>query len=164
MVMTIIQTAFPKYFTLEEAEQLLPKVARLVRQLRQLQESISLLESIEVDINFDEDNFDEDNFDEEMDEEINAEASEQMTEGYVMEPSMVAMNKQFHKLWYQFYEKAEQLENLGCILKDVDLGLVDFPHQFQGREVFLCWRLGEKQIRSWHGLGSGFDSRKPIIR
>jgi hypothetical protein len=50
----------------------------------------------------------------------------------------------------------------GGVPKDLELGLVDFLGLVEGREVNLCWRYGEKQIRFWHGLHEGFGGRKPI--
>ena len=50
----------------------------------------------------------------------------------------------------------------GGVPKDLELGLVDFLGLVQGREVNLCWRYGEKQIRFWHGLDEGFGGRKAI--
>ena len=52
--------------------------------------------------------------------------------------------------------------NTGAELKDVDLGLVDFPAWKDGVEVLLCWRLGEEKISYWHGRDSGFMGRMPI--
>lgn len=58
---------------------------------------------------------------------------------------------------------AEDVEGIGCILRDVDAGLVDFPARARGgRTVFLCWRLGEPAIAFWHGTGEGFAGRKPL--
>src|SRR5690348_13106143 len=50
----------------------------------------------------------------------------------------------------------EEVQQLGCVVKDLDIGLVDFPTQFQGREVYLCWKLGEPAIEFWHGIDEGF--------
>jgi hypothetical protein len=50
----------------------------------------------------------------------------------------------------------------GGVPKDLELGLVDFLGLLEGREVNLCWRYGEKQVRFWHGLDEGFGGRKPI--
>lgn len=55
-----------------------------------------------------------------------------------------------------------QLEGYGCLIKDLKLGLVDFPTLFRGKEVYLCWKLGEESIRYWHGIDEGFTGRKPI--
>jgi hypothetical protein len=49
-------------------------------------------------------------------------------------------------------------------VKDLDIGLVDFPTTFNGVEVYLCWKLGEPGIEFWHGVEEGFRGRKPIDR
>jgi len=56
----------------------------------------------------------------------------------------------------------ESLEELGCLIKDLDVGLVDFPARYRGREVYLCWKLGESEIGWWHGTEEGFAGRKLI--
>ncbi len=58
-------------------------------------------------------------------------------------------------------EALQELIDLGCQIKDLETGLVDFPTLFRGREVFLCWKLGEEAIEFWHG-DEGFRGRKPI--
>ena len=55
-----------------------------------------------------------------------------------------------------------QIESAGCEIKGVHEGLVDFPSIREGREVYLCWRMPEKEIRFWHDLHSGFAGRQPI--
>jgi hypothetical protein len=54
----------------------------------------------------------------------------------------------------------EQIHRLGCQVKDLELGLVDFPSQRDGRDVLLCWRLGEPAVLYWHGPDEGFASRR----
>jgi hypothetical protein len=56
----------------------------------------------------------------------------------------------------------EQINRWGIVIKDVDTGLVDFPHLRNGNEVYLCWRLGEPQVGYWHDIGSGFAGRQPL--
>jgi hypothetical protein len=56
----------------------------------------------------------------------------------------------------------EQIAEEGIILRDPETGLVDFPAEIDGREVFLCWRLGEAEVGFWHDTQSGFSSRKPL--
>lgn len=51
---------------------------------------------------------------------------------------------------------------MGGVTKDLGMGLVDFPHLRDGREVNLCWRHGERRIRFWHGLDEGYAGRKPL--
>jgi hypothetical protein len=59
-------------------------------------------------------------------------------------------------------EALERVQENGCLVKDLDLGLVDFPTRYHGEEVYLCWKLGEKRIQFWHGVQEGFRGRKPI--
>lgn len=56
----------------------------------------------------------------------------------------------------------EHIQELGCIIKDLDIGLIDFPTLYHGEEVYLCWKLGEPGIEFWHGTHEGFAGRKPI--
>jgi hypothetical protein len=55
-----------------------------------------------------------------------------------------------------------ELEEVGCELKDPQVGLIDYPGRHQGRDVLLCWRLGEERIHFWHELTTGVAGRKPI--
>jgi hypothetical protein len=50
----------------------------------------------------------------------------------------------------------------GCLVKDLDTGLLDFPGRFNGQEIYYCWRVGEERIRFYHGQDEGFSARKPI--
>ncbi len=56
----------------------------------------------------------------------------------------------------------ERIEQIGVLIKDLDIGLIDFLTRYQGREVCLCWKLGEERIRFWHGTDEGYAGRKPI--
>lgn len=56
----------------------------------------------------------------------------------------------------------EEIESTGCLLKDLDIGLVDFPCRVAAREFYLCWKLGEPSIHFWHNTDEGFARRKPI--
>ncbi len=56
----------------------------------------------------------------------------------------------------------QQLQEFGCVIKDLDIGLIDFPTEFDGAEVYLCWKLGEDGIGWWHGVDEGFRGRKAI--
>ena len=55
-----------------------------------------------------------------------------------------------------------RIHEVGALVKDLDDGLVDFPATRDGRDVLLCWRLGEDEIGFWHGLDEGFSGRKPL--
>ena len=56
----------------------------------------------------------------------------------------------------------ERIQETGCLVKDLDKGLVDFPTLFRGREVYLCWKMDEPSIAFWHGVEEGFAGRKRI--
>jgi len=54
------------------------------------------------------------------------------------------------------------LHGAGCVVKDIEQGLVDWYARAGGRDVFLCWKLGEKQVQYWHELEAGYPGRRPI--
>jgi hypothetical protein len=56
-----------------------------------------------------------------------------------------------------------QIDRLGITLRDIERGLIDFPALSSGRQVWLCWQLGETDIEYWHELETGFGSRRPLI-
>jgi hypothetical protein len=55
-----------------------------------------------------------------------------------------------------------EIDAIGVQVKDLDIGLLDFPCEVDGEIVLLCWRLGEKSITHWHSTTEGFAGRKPI--
>jgi hypothetical protein len=57
----------------------------------------------------------------------------------------------------------QELRGLGVELKDYYTGLVDFPCRMDGREVYLCWRLGEPEVAHWHELDAGFAGRQRLL-
>lgn len=64
------------------------------------------------------------------------------------------------------FEKIERgmarIHALGAQVKDINRGLVDFPHKREGRDVLLCWQFGEEQIGYWHDEETGFRGRQPL--
>ncbi len=68
-----------------------------------------------------------------------------------------------------FYAMADTLRDClqaiaatGCVIKDLEVGLVDWPALHQGREVWLCWKYGEREVGWWHDVQSGFAGRRPV--
>ena len=55
-----------------------------------------------------------------------------------------------------------ELSDIGCELKDYQAGLIDFTGRHQGRDVCLCWRLGEEKVENWHEIDGGFAGRQPV--
>jgi len=78
-------------------------------------------------------------------------------------------SREQNKAEKELEEKLDRLQNLvdelgevGCELKDYQSGLVDFTGRHQGRDVCLCWKLGEGTVGYWHELQTGFAGRKPV--
>jgi hypothetical protein len=63
---------------------------------------------------------------------------------------------------HSFQSSIERVQEFGCLVKDLDIGLIDFPTVFKGEEVYLCWKLGEGSIQFWHGVQEGFRGRRAI--
>lgn len=61
-----------------------------------------------------------------------------------------------------YEERLESFQQLGCLMKNVESGLVDFYSHHDGRLVFLCWKLGEEQVSHWHEIRTGFPGRRPV--
>jgi len=55
-----------------------------------------------------------------------------------------------------------RIEAYGCVVKDIDLGLLDFPALRDGRQVYLCWKSGEASVGHWHGTDETFVDRKRL--
>jgi len=55
-----------------------------------------------------------------------------------------------------------EIHATGVQVKDLDMGLLDFPFEVDGQTILLCWKLGEKSIAHWHGMQEGYAGRKPI--
>lgn len=132
-----------KIFSVDEANRLLTQVTPLVQQLQGLQQSI-------VKTNH------------ELDASVQKLAQ---GNGYpIQEIKQKIQELTQHQLHLieAFQSALQQLETLGCLLKDINLGLVDFYTLRNGELVFLCWRLGEGRIRFWHRLDDGFAGRQPL--
>jgi hypothetical protein len=63
---------------------------------------------------------------------------------------------------YNLYLAIERIRELGVVLKDLDMGLLDFPHERNGRVVFLCWHPPEESVEYWHDLDAGYAGRQPL--
>src|SRR5262245_41540663 len=62
----------------------------------------------------------------------------------------------------QVSNNVKAIQELGILVKDLEMGLCDFPHFRDGRVVFLCWKLGEQEIRWWHETTTGYKDRCPL--
>jgi hypothetical protein len=130
-----------KYFKREEAEALLPLIGRCLRQARDSKEQV-----------------------EGLDRELSQASARIMVLGGSLPAygKLAATREQREKLVAQLQEAVNQIQETGCVVKDLDEGLVDFPALREGEEVYLCWKLGEERIAYWHGMEEGFAGRKPL--
>jgi len=134
----------PKFFTVEEAEKLIgmlettfERIKRNKQQFLWLQEEISILKLI-VGCGADDDN-----------------------------PDAKDLNEKtikFKRVSREIERDIATVEESGCILRDVDQGLVDFFSIQSGTVVFLCWKKGENSIKYWHSIHDGFAGRQPLLR
>ena len=86
-----------------------------------------------------------------------------MTGGSAVNTNQAASLKAAKELTARLLKETfDEFSAIGCLIKDLDIGLVDFPTLYHGKEVYLCWRLGEPSIDFWHGVDEGFRGRKPI--
>jgi hypothetical protein len=120
------------YFTPQEADAVIPRLSDALRHLTQIK---GMLEKAQDSLR------DSDNL------------------------TLVEFSRQKRKLnriLSDLYRQIEEIEEFGCVIKDIDTCLVDFPAKMFDREVWLCWRLGEPRIMYWHAKDEGFSSRKPL--
>lgn len=59
-------------------------------------------------------------------------------------------------------DAVERVNDMGCLVKDIELGLVDFYAMQDGEPVLLCWQFGEPAVTHWHGVDEGYAGRKPL--
>ena len=76
--------------------------------------------------------------------------------------SIARVRSEHNRLIAQIKDALERIHATGCVVKDLDTGLLDFPAILKNEEVYLCWRLGEDRIRFYHRQDEGFSGRKPI--
>jgi hypothetical protein len=74
----------------------------------------------------------------------------------------VVLREQVDEIARRINAYIAELEEIGCVLKGFDDGLVDFRGEVDGREVWLCWKLGEPEVGHWHELDEGYRNRRPL--
>jgi hypothetical protein len=79
-------------------------------------------------------------------------------------PQNVTMQAQLDACMTKLEDFVDELSEIGCELKDYQIGLIDFVGRHDGRDVYLCWKLGEESIAYWHELDSGFAGRQPVAK
>ena len=71
-----------------------------------------------------------------------------------------ALQSQLDSALEQLQDYVDELGSIGVELKDYESGLIDFPGRHQGRDIYLCWKLGEEKVTHWHELHSGYAGRQ----
>lgn len=71
-------------------------------------------------------------------------------------------SRAFTELKAEIVRLINRIESHGCVVKDIDLGLLDFPSMREGRPVYLCWKAGETELAHWHGTDESFADRKGL--
>ena len=130
-----------KRFTLAEAQRLIPQVDRLLREAIDLRSEYDEAESA-----------------------IQSFAERVMMMGGMSVDRGAALDARNRRdsAAGRLRAAIELVQEFGCIVKDLDSGLIDFPTLFRGVEVYMCWKLGEPAIEFWHGVDEGFRGRKAI--
>jgi hypothetical protein len=128
-------------FTLDEAQSLLPILESL---LRTAIEGKKLIETVEAEL-------------QELAHRVF------LSGGLLVNIIQVARRKaEREKTIQRVKDTLAEIDATGVQVKDLDIGLLDFPCQVEGRTVLLCWKLGEQGITHWHDTSEGFAGRKPI--
>lgn len=128
-------------FTLREAEELLPVLEGLLRSAMAAKKR-----SEQIDAHF---------------QEVNTQIL--LRGGMLLDIVPLArLQKERQKLLQKIKDINAEITALGVQVKDLDIGLLDFPCRVDGKTILLCWKLGEKRIAHWHGMKEGFPGRKLI--
>jgi len=127
---------FPKLFSAHEANALIPRLEALIREL---QANAGSLRSRIAEL---------------------AEADDKIDSMRLQE--IIELHPELKGAAAKMAEVVGEIEELGCFLKDIDLGLIDFPCEIGDDIVFLCWQYGEHEVLAWHAIDSGFAQRRPL--
>jgi len=76
--------------------------------------------------------------------------------------SATRLRAEVDKFVQQAKDAVAEIDAIGVQVKDLDMGLLDFPHMIDGEIVLLCWKMGESRIDFWHTVDAGFRGRQPI--
>ena len=122
------------YFTVNEANKILPSVIKKFNYSKKLKDEIIQAE---------------------QELSTNVSATSSLAE-------YATLKQKLNSVVSKFYQSIEDLENTGVMLKGFEQGLVDFPARRFNEEIWLCWKEGETEIKFWHEKDAGFMGRKPI--
>lgn len=128
-----------KHFTREEAEALLPQIEPLLLDLQQRHSALLPLR-----------------------QELETLQQRMRGNGHGLHEQLARLNREYAAMLEEVNRLVRRIYTFGCQLKDPAMGLIDFPALRDGREILLCWRLGETGIQWWHETTTGFQGRQPL--
>ncbi|HUU46538.1 MAG TPA: DUF2203 domain-containing protein [Acidobacteriota bacterium] len=129
----IVAHKFNKHFTVEEAEALLPFILSVFEQVQALREEMAAF----------------------RDDLQRVHEAAPGNGGDAKGTTLVEFSETIGRL-------LKTLDDKGILVKDIEGGIIDFPHLREDREVLLCWRMGEKTVSYWHDLDAGYRGRQPL--
>lgn len=130
----------PRYFTVEEANVLLPRLRPLLREAQDLKRRADAAQS-----------------------ELDALLPPAGGNGHARDPRALRLRaRDVGQLTRRLQRTTQAVQALGCEVKDLEMGLVDFPALRDGREVCLCWNVDEVAVAFWHDREAGYQGRRPL--
>ena len=99
-----------------------------------------------------------------LETDLTAVSARIMMMGGVIVPydKLATLRSEHQQLAQSLKSALNRILSTGCLIKDLEIGLLDFPAMINNEEVYLCWRLGEDRIRFYHRQDEGFAGRKPL--
>lgn len=131
------------HFTVGDVDALVPSLERIFRDVLQLRAGLRALENKLERANV----------------RMSREALLESDDG---SPDVRRAKALFRGYYEALSDQLARVKALGGEVKDVEIGLVDFPSRRLGEDILLCWRLGEKRVEYWHPVDGGFASRQPV--
>lgn len=133
-----------RYYTVEEANEMVPFLEEAFTRILQMRQQISeIMEMLEL-----------------------VEAAPETEDFEIaipdVSPAVIHNRATLKALMLCVQDEITAVKATGCLLKSIDNGLVDWYAKKGGRDVFLCWRLGEKEVGFWHDTREGFRGRRPV--
>jgi len=133
----------PRFFTVDEANELVPQLAHLMgQQMKLLGEIEELVRALSAEVG---------PLDEERAKPLDTDS-----------PSVRERKAALARALQAYRDRWARVEETGAIVKDPRLGLVDFYARLEGETVLLCWQYGEPEIAYWHPVDEGFAGRRPL--
>jgi hypothetical protein len=129
----------PTFFTREQADTLLPQVEPLLREIQALRLAAAELAA-----------------------RLATQREKVAGNGHLPQDDQRQTRDDLDGINQRIAARMEEIQAQGILVKDLDTGLIDFPTLRDGREVYLCWKLGEDRVRWWHPIETGFAGRQPL--